>query len=1363
SRAQSHQDYDDLAFNLANTIGELSEHLFQPQCAQASKYVQDTISDLSRQLSEVRSKRENRGPLDYLKVSQDEDELINYYRQITILFQRLQSHAALGLWSIAQEQLSASHDQAANELINNMQPAKKARYNSQAATPIRRRQCAPNTREGVMKELRAWANDPNSAKIYWMNGMAGIGKTTVAFTLCSELGGTQQLAASFFCSRELPECRDVARIIPTIAYQLARLSPPFRSSLCRTLSRDPDISSYDVETQFNELINKPLLELRGKIPEGVLVVVIDALDECSDGGGARQVLHALFRFAGDLPIKFLVTCRPEHKLIDQLISLDVSHSLFHLHHIEQAVVQADIETYLRLELASTNLSDNQISQLAERSGNLFIYAATAVNYIDPGGVAVDHGRRLDAMLRADRNSRAHGTIDVLYSTILSTALENTALEPWELNNTRMVLYTVICAKEPVAVETLADLLKIDDANDVQLALQQLQSVLYVSADNFVSALHASFPEYLLDRERSGTFSCDHHQRWLAFRCLEVMKESLRFNICDLESSSTLDSDVPNLEDRISRAVPLHLFYACRFWAEHICEVGMEAQLVLSLEEFFSSRILFWMEVLNLKRCMTAGVIMLSTVNQFLQKNKKRCGFSDSLCDLAHDAYKFATVIAASPVSNSTPHIYVSVLALWSKSGPMWRQYGVRSQGLLCAKGSAIENRELAALATWKVRFEVLSVSISCDGAQVATGLSDCMVCVWDAQTGRMLIDPFRGHTGPVNSVAFSFDGRIASGSDDCTIRIWYACNGSTLVGPLEGHTGAVYSVAFSSDNTRIVSGSEDRTIRVWDARNGNKILGPLVGHDGCVRSVAFSPDQSRLASGSWDKTIRIWDACSGQELGGPILGHNSWISSVTFSPDSKRIASGSSDCTIRIWDAQSGGMLIGPLKGHNDYVSSVAFSPDGTRIASGSDDRTLMIWDAETGDALAGPLEGHTDWIRSVAFSPDGSRIISGSRDRTICIWDAYSKAAHPGRLGGHTDWVSSVCFSPDNSRVVSASGDFTVRIWDACNGRALTSPLSGHTEEVTSVACSPDGTRIASCSGDCTIRIWDAQSGIMQIDPLRGHGGYIYSISFSPDGRRVATGSSDRTIRVWDADTGQLLAEPFKGHTDWVRSVAFSPDGERIVSGSHDRTVIIWDARTGDAVVGPLEGHNNWVRSVAISPDGNRVASGSADRTICVWDARNEGRLLFTLSEHNGWVTSVAFSPDSNLILSGSNDRTIRVWDPYTGNLLAGPFDGHTSCVTSVAFSHDGSLIASGSDDGSIRLWDTNSIMSKDVSHLVMSKDGWVGEYGSRSYLGWVPQDLRAALKRPQNTIVISSHGSFSLQFTEALLGQDWKKCFTP
>ncbi|KAF9922595.1 hypothetical protein BGZ67_010377, partial [Mortierella alpina] len=371
---------------------------------------------------------------------------------------------------------------------------------------------------------------------------------------------------------------------------------------------------------------------------------------------------------------------------------------------------------------------------------------------------------------------------------------------------------------------------------------------------------------------------------------------------------------------------------------------------------------------------------------------------------------------------------------------------------------------------------VLSVAFSPSGQQIASSSSDSTVRLWDGQTGApgpiLSVHPpktevfsLTSHTNAVWSVVFSPSGeQIATGIDDNTVRLWDAKTGAAGT-ILSGHTSHVLSVAFSPSGERIASGSYDTTVRLWDTQTGRP--GAILSHASGVTSVVFSPSGKQIASGSDDKTVRLWDAQTGA-LGAILSGHTASVTKVVFSPSGQQVASGSHDHTVRLWDAKTvaAGAAGTTQSSHFSNVGSVVFSPSGQQIASSSSDSLVRLWDARTGTPGV-VLSGHTSSVKSVVFSPSGQHIASGSEDKTVRLWDIQTGAPSTV-LSGHTEWVASVAFSPSGQQIASGSYDTTVRLWDSRTG-APGAILSGHTRTVGSVVYSPSGQQIASGSWDNT------------------------------------------------------------------------------------------------------------------------------------------------------------------------------------------------------------------------------------------------------------------------------------------------------
>ncbi|KAF8578326.1 WD40 repeat-like protein [Ramaria rubella] len=1228
-----------------------------------------------------------------------------------------------------------------------------------------RGECQPDTRHDIITFVAHWLMNPSPQNVLWLHGVAGSGKSTIATTIANYFRRLSRLGAFLFFDRKATS--DPSIVIRTLAYKLALFNPQIWNAVSAAIESNCDITELPLAQQVSKLFIEPLSQCRDLNSEGSIIVILDALDECGNLDSREQLLKPLVEGLKRLPsfLRIFITSRRQPDISDYFDGCAKIHAL----KLDITAESNMKDTWLYLQNMLANIQKKkafspewptraQVDALHAQSAGLFIWCSTAMKFIDHSPYPKE---RLNTLLVDVQKCSAEAALDNLYQI----ALEESGLGN-DTTDFQTIFGTIICAKEPLLPKTIDKLLGFDPSHPCLSTIEYFGCVVSSEAKEPVCLLHPSFADYLCDpnrcKNKNWFINTTFHHHVLAERCFRVMESGengdgnsgLHFNICGLVTSYQYNNDVNNLDAHVREAIYPSLSYSCRFWANHLhttSKIDSDHEILWQyLKDFFNSRLLYWVEALSLLNQVSIAPLMLQYVSDWLQD------VDAELSAFATDARRFI-ITFQEPISDSTPHIYLSALPFSPMTSKVREQYIRHFQNTI--------SMERGGLYAWPTNIKVLeghsvgvtSVAFSSDGKYIVSGSWDTTVRVWDTETGQAVSVPFEGHSSWVTSVAFSPDGKhIASGSDDKTIRVWDAETGQAVGASFDGHSGTVTSVAFSPNGKHIISGSWDTTICIWDVETGQAVSAPFEGHSGWVTSVAFSPDGKYIVSGSDDETLRVWDAETGK-ASVSFEGHSNHITSVAFSPDGKYIASGSYDKTVRVWNADTG-KVSAPFEGHSDSVTSVAFSPDGKHIVSGSWDTTVCVWDVATGIAASAPFEGHSGWVTSVEFSPDGKYIISGSYDKTIYIWDAETGQA-VSASDGHSGTVSSVAFSPNGKHIASGSYDTTIHVWDAETGQAVSAPFKGHSDSVTSVAFSSDGKYIVSGSWDTTIRVWDVETGMATSEPFEGHSETVMSVAFSPDGKHIVSGSDDETGRIWDAETGQTVFTLFEGHRGSLRSVAFSPDGKHIVSGLYNGTVCVWDAETGQAVSAPFEGHSGSIRSVAFSPDGKHIVSGSYDETVCIWDVETGQAVSITFQGHSGTVTSVAFSSNGKYIVSGSYDKTIRVWDAKTGQVVCAPLEGHSGSVTSVAFSPDGTHIVSGSFDKTVHL----SIPKTSLIHLLHISHfhhGWMHGINSE-LLFWVPPDCRTAFCWGQNTAVMGKH-STKLDFSNFVHGHFWAQCHT-
>jgi WD40 repeat protein len=645
-----------------------------------------------------------------------------------------------------------------------------------------------------------------------------------------------------------------------------------------------------------------------------------------------------------------------------------------------------------------------------------------------------------------------------------------------------------------------------------------------------------------------------------------------------------------------------------------------------------------------------------------------------------------------------------------------------------------------------------------------------------------------GHTGDVNCVDLSEDGRVAlSGSDDKTLRVWNLGTGQCLKALEVSTSEAVNCVAFVKNGLQAVTGSGDKSLRLWDLKTG-QCLRVFDGHTGSVNSVALIKEGLQAVTGSCDKTLRLWDLKSGRCLQ-TMEGHTEAITSVAVSRDARLAVSGSADATLCLWDLKTGGCLR-TMKGHTGSVLSVTVTGDGLYALSGSGDKCLRLWSLETGKSLC-TMRGHIRDVLSVHMSADGRLAISGGEDDTIRIWE-LQKGRCLRTLEGHTNSVKSVFLSTDSRLVLSAGADKSIRLWEILTGKDHEASIQlSRTRDFKENKAEKDflDQTIAQVESLCSkgdhesaySMLFEAWKAIgfrkyrkieaayqnmrdegrikdlvfySQQSMSRGHTDVVLSVDATDNGRFAVSGGADKIIRLWELETGRCL-RTLEGHTASVRAVSISPEGRFAVSGGDDETIRFWELETGRCIRS-IEGHSGSVCALRMSADGCFALSGGGLK-LHLWDLKT-GQCLHAMEGHTNTIHTVCLTGDGKIALSGSD--TIRLWDLRTGQCIHA-MEEDTGSSVSVSMTADGRFCVWADYGGRIQFWDLEkkqclrSMKSRirGLSTVCMTDDGRFAVSGGldEKLELW---DLKSGQcirtleghTNPVNSVFVNSNASFAL-----------------
>ena len=490
-----------------------------------------------------------------------------------------------------------------------------------------------------MDEIEHWTRNFGEPPIYWLNGLAGTGKTTIVETIADRTFADGHLGASFFCSRDFEDRSNLRFIFPTLAIQLARKYTEFRSLFIHLVQSEPGTVNGSLCDQMHKLLVQPLKESQIST-----VILIDALDECRGEEPASAILSVLGKFVSEIPkVKFLVTGRPE-PCIREGFRLPLSAEamgLFVLHEIEPSKVEGDIRLFFRHKFSELERprrgfddwpSNEQLDLLCGRVAGLFVNAAAAVRFVAKPNT--NPKKQLDLLLQPPQSSVRKGksksganvTLDLLYTYILQESFGNDD-NPDNDHKVRSVLGATILAANPLSPSTIAALLNFD-VDDISPLLSSAQSLLILREDTScpVRPFHKSFPDFIVNPNRCTNqrfhVSPPEHHSQLLIGCLALMHRRLEKNICKLPEA-VANSDVSDLPERTDQYINPALRYACRSWHkhfvhEHATSSTYTLKITFALHQFLENDFLFWLEALSVLGAVRNAVDALQVAMDLME-------------------------------------------------------------------------------------------------------------------------------------------------------------------------------------------------------------------------------------------------------------------------------------------------------------------------------------------------------------------------------------------------------------------------------------------------------------------------------------------------------------------------------------------------------------------------------------------------------------------------------------------------------------------------------------------------------------------------------------------------------------------------
>ncbi|KAJ3486529.1 hypothetical protein NLI96_g4180 [Meripilus lineatus] len=639
----------DVLNRLDQDIVILTEGLFKPlKSLDPSRYpgglleaITELITRLESICQEIHHKSKSNFYTRHVNTSRDEGDIIDFREKI---INAIQTFDILG---IVRAQIQAAAQYQANrdfakyrKLVDKLPRAKTAGWNAgRSNAPV---SCFEGTREDVLQTITEWIDSDVSTtpRVFWLNGLAGIGKSTVARTIAERAYSRGILGGSFFFSRNDSELNNVETLFSTLAHQLAQYHTAYLKAIAAALEQDSDLGFKDSSTQLKKLFFNPILA--SDLEPTVLLLVLDGLDEASPNDSVKKTLQLLLSVDVPFALRVFLTSRPEAH-IRLLFDNDKHYANCVLHNIEDLIVEGDIRRFLehRLPTIPKELgislpdwpSTSDLDAVVAKSGRLFIFAATVVRFVADDVVPDPQGRLIRFLhSQAVLGSSTYKQLDQLYLHVLQSTVGRPD-DPGHIRCLRATLAAIVLLRNPIPLAALAALIGYDPEH-VLISLYRLHSIILVPStiQDTPKIFHLSFSDFITDSSRctDQKFYVDVQSQEvsLLLQCLGTMKKSLHFNMGGFdmgpyrpnefdEDHNPIIKSISNEDISHDSLISPELGYACQFWCSHLLKIeNPTSEMLDQLKVFSFEYLLFWIEAMSLLGLIESARAVMREAHQW---------------------------------------------------------------------------------------------------------------------------------------------------------------------------------------------------------------------------------------------------------------------------------------------------------------------------------------------------------------------------------------------------------------------------------------------------------------------------------------------------------------------------------------------------------------------------------------------------------------------------------------------------------------------------------------------------------------------------------------------------------------------------